>query len=145
MRAVVQRVREARVEVDGHVVGSCSVGLLALVAAHRDDTEENARRLADRLRGLRVFNDAQGKMNLGLADVSGSLLVVSNFTVYGDADKSRRPSFVAAAPYEQGEALYHVLLAALRELNVPFQSGVFGADMQVHLINDGPVTLILEA
>ncbi len=144
MRAIVQRVSSAQVQVHGEVVGSCGVGLLVLVAAHRDDTEANALKLADRLRGLRIFNDEAGKMNLSLPDVGGEMLVISNFTVYGETAKNRRPSFMESAPYEQGELLYEALLTALRNSGIGVQAGVFGADMQVSLVNNGPVTVIVE-
>lgn len=144
MKAVVQRVSSASVSVDGSVVGSIGVGLLVLAAAHRDDTEAEAGKLADRVAGLRIFNDEAGKMNLALRDVGGSVLAVSNFTVYGETAKNRRPSFVEAAPYERGRELFDAFTAALRELGFTVEEGVFGADMKVSLLNDGPVTVILE-
>ncbi len=149
MRIVVQRVRRAEVRVEGRQVGSCGHGLLLLVGAGRSDTIELARKQAEKVAGLRLFNDASGKMNLGLADLPPSefptLLAVSNFTVCGDASKSRRPSFVAAAPYDEGQALFEAFVERLRELGHSVETGVFGADMQVELINDGPVTLVVEA
>lgn len=144
MRAVVQRVSSAEVQVDGHVVGRCGVGLLVLVAAHREDQELNASKLANRLAGLRIFNDDAGKMNLALADVAGSMLVISNFTVYGETAKNRRPSFVDSAPFDQAKRLYDSLLEALRAQGLTVETGVFGADMKVSLVNDGPVTVIVE-
>lgn len=152
MRAVVQRVTWARVLIDGAVVGSCGRGFLVLAAAGRDDTVENAKKMADRVWGMRVFPDAEGKMNLNLRDFEaltpqggeGNILAVSNFTVYGDASQ-RRPSFGAAAPYEAGEVLFEAFVAELRSLGARVQTGVFGADMQVELLNDGPVTLVAEA
>lgn len=145
MRAIVQRVLEARVEVDGQIVGSCGTGFLLLVAAHREDTQVEAKKLAEKIAHLRVFSDADDKMNLALGDVEGSsVLAVSNFTVYGDASKQRRPSFVAAAPYDRGEILFNQFVEALRALDIPVQTGIFGADMKVSLVNDGPVTLIVE-
>lgn len=144
MRAVVQRVSEASVNVDGATVGRCGVGLLVLVAAHRDDTEANADKLADRVAGLRIFSDAEGKMNLSLADVEGSVLAISNFTLYGDATKNRRPSFIESAPYADGERLYEAFVAALARRGVPVETGVFGAHMDVSLVNDGPVTIVLD-
>ncbi len=149
MRAVVQRVAWARVKVDGQVVGSCGKGLLALVGAHRDDTPEKARKLADKVSGMRIFSDAEGKMNLALKDLPDSeepqILAISNFTVYGDALKSRRPSFISAAPYEEGEALFNDFLAELGRLGFRAETGVFGAHMDVELLNDGPVTLTVDA
>ena len=144
MKAVVQRVSSASVSVDGSVVGSIGVGLLVLAAAHRDDTEAEASKMADRVAGLRIFNDEAGKMNLSLRDVGGSVLAVSNFTVYGDTAKNRRPSFVEAAPYDRGRELFDAFTSSLRGLGFTVEEGVFGADMKVSLLNDGPVTVILE-
>jgi len=148
MRAVVQRVLRASVSVDGKVIGSCGRGYVLLVAAHKDDTEANAKKLAEKISTLRVFNDADGKMNIALADLPAQeepqVLAVSNFTVYGDAAGQRRPSFVQAAPYAEGERLFHAFVKHLRGLGVRTETGEFGADMQVELVNDGPVTLILE-
>lgn len=144
MKAVVQRVTSASVEVDGKVVGSCGVGLLILVAAHRDDTDANAAKMADKIQGLRIFNDDAGKMNLALADVDGSVLAVSNFTVYGETSKNRRPSFIGSAPYEEGRVLFDKMVDELRARDVKVETGIFGADMKVSLVNDGPVTVIVE-
>lgn len=150
MRAVVQRVKRASVTVDGAVTGSCEKGLLVLVAAHKADREADARKMADKILGLRIFEDAEGKMNLSLrqlheAGEAVGILAVSNFTVYGDTDKSRRPSFVDSAPYATGEVLFNEMLAALRVEPIPVGTGVFGAEMAVELLNDGPVTVILDA
>lgn len=145
MRAIVQRVSSASVTVDGRVVGSCGVGFVVLVAALRTDTVANAEKMADRVRGLRIFNDEAGKMNLALADVGGSVLAISNFTVAGDASKNRRPSFIDAAPYEEGRHLFDGFVDALRRMGVTVATGEFGAHMDVELVNDGPVTVILEA
>lgn len=144
MKAVVQRVSSASVEVDGRTVGACGVGLLLLVAAHRDDTEVNAAKMADKVQGLRIFNDETGKMNLALGDVGGTVLAVSNFTVYGETSKNRRPSFIGSAPYEEGGKLFNVMIDELRKRGVTVETGIFGADMKVSLVNDGPVTVILE-
>lgn len=149
MRAVVQRVQHAQVMVDGRVVGACGQGLCLLVAAHRDDTEADAEKLANRTANLRTFSDADGKMNLSILDLAASgavvgVLAVSNFTVYGDAAKQRRPSFVQAAPFEEGHKLFEFFVARLRATGIPVETGVFGAHMEVTLVNDGPVTLILE-
>ena len=147
MRAVVQRVAWAQVEVDGQVVGQCGPGFLVLAAAHREDTEQNAKRLADRLAKLRILPDAEGKMNLSLLDVPSEqpqLLLVSNFTVYGETAKNRRPSFIESAPYAEGERLFGQLVEEVRALGLVCETGVFGADMKVSLLNDGPVTLIVE-
>jgi len=144
---VVQRVSRASVTVDGKVVGRCGRGLLVLVAAHRNDSEANATKMADRIAKLRIFNDPDGKMNLALGDLEppGSVLAVSNFTVYGETAKNRRPSFIESAPYERGSELYEQFLSSLRALGVDLASGVFGAMMDVELVNDGPVTVILNA
>lgn len=132
--------------IDGAVVGKIARGLLVLVAAHRDDTAEQVGKMADRIAKLRIFSDAEGKINVALGDLDpvGELLVISNFTVYGETAKNRRPSFIASAPYEQGKLLFDLLLAKLRESGLSVETGQFGADMQVTLVNDGPVTVILD-
>jgi D-tyrosyl-tRNA(Tyr) deacylase len=145
MRAVLQRVRRARVRVADEVVGAIDQGLLVLLGVAPEDTAEAARRLADKVVGLRIFADAEGKMNLGVADVAGSVLVVSQFTLYGDCRKGRRPSFVGAAGPEIAVPLYEAFVAAVRAHGVPTQTGRFGALMQVELVNDGPVTLIVDS
>ena len=145
MRAVVQRVSQARVDVDGDTVGAIEGGLLVLLGVQPADTERDADYLAAKIVGLRIFNDPQGKMNLDLQQVQGGVLVVSQFTLYGDARKGRRPSFVQAAPPEQAERLYEYFLEATARHAVPVAHGVFGAHMQVHLVNDGPVTLLLDS
>lgn len=148
MKAVVQRVQWATVAVDGEVVGRCGRGFLVYVGASGTDTEADAAKLADRVVGMRVFNDEQGKMNLALADLPPSedaqVLAISNFTLYGDAFRSRRPSFSKAAPYELGERLCAAFVEALRELGVHTETGVFGAEMHIEAHFDGPVTLVLE-
>jgi len=144
MRAVIQRVSSASVEVDGKVVGSIERGFLALIGVGRDDTEEDAASIASKIAGLRIFNDEAGKMNLSVADVGGGVLVVSQFTLYGDCRKGRRPSFIGAAPPEVAMPLYEVFINSLRSLGLPTATGRFGAMMQVELINEGPVTLILD-
>jgi D-tyrosyl-tRNA(Tyr) deacylase len=145
MRAVLQRVRRARVVVGEEVTGAIGPGLLVLLGVAADDTEEGARWLADKVVGLRVFNDADGKMNLSVADVGGAALVVSQFTLYGDCRKGRRPSFVEAAPPELAVPLYEAFVAAVRAQGIPTATGRFGAMMQVELVNDGPVTLIVDS
>jgi D-aminoacyl-tRNA deacylase len=144
MRAVVQRVRSARVLVDGRVAGEIGAGLVVLLGVTHTDTAEDVSLLANRIAGLRVFEDADRRMNLSLADVAGAVLVVSQFTLYGDCRKGRRPSFDAAARPEQAQALYEAFIAEISRLGVPVASGVFQAHMQVELVNDGPVTLILD-
>ncbi len=141
MIAVLQRVREARVEVGGAVVGAIDQGLLMLVCAEPQDTEATAERLVAKVLKLRVFSDAAGKMNLSLQDVGGGLLVVSQFTLAADASGGNRPSFSGAAPAEQGRRLYEHTLAVARRQHPQVANGEFGADMQVHLVNDGPVTI----
>lgn len=144
MRAVVQRVSEASVAIDGRVVGAIGRGLLVLVGVTHSDGEAEAAALAHKIAGLRIFEDAAGKFNLALADVGGAVLVVSQFTLYGDARKGRRPSFTDAARPEQAEPLCQQLVDLLRSAGLVVQTGRFGAIMAVHLINDGPVTLWLD-
>lgn len=144
MRAVIQRVSEASVGVDGAVVGQIGRGFLVLLGITHGDGEAEAAWLAKKIAGLRLFEDSEGKMNLGLADVGGAVLVVSQFTLYGDAAKGRRPSFTQAARPEQAQPLYELFCAALAAEGIPVAQGVFRAYMQVALVNDGPVTLIVE-
>ena len=144
MRAVLTRVKSASVTIDGAVVGKIGQGFLILLGVGPEDTEKECRYLAEKALGLRVFEDEKGKMNLGLSDVGGQVLVVSQFTLYGNCRKGRRPSFTDAANPELGNALYEKFLDACEELGYPPQHGIFGADMQVESINDGPVTLILD-
>lgn len=147
MRAIIQRVSAATVQVDGREVGRCGRGLMLLVGVHTTDTEREAKKLAEKIAKLRIFNDHEGKMNLSLQDFKDEpydVLAVSNFTVYGDAKKSNRPSFTNSAPYAQGEQLFNTFVAELRQVGIPTQTGTFGADMQVSLVNDGPVTVILD-
>ncbi len=145
MRAVLQRVSRARVVIDGETVGEIGRGLLVLLGVTHTDTPEQARWLAEKVVGLRVFNDAEGKMNLGVADVGGGVLVVSQFTLYGDCQKGRRPSFIDAARPETAIPLYEQFVNAVKALGVPTATGRFGAMMQVELVNDGPVTLIVDS
>lgn len=144
MRAVIQRVLRASVEVDGQVVGQCGQGYLLLVAAGKQDTPATAKKMASKVHTLRIFEDGEGKMNLALPDIGGEVLAVSNFTVYGDASQQRRPSFMAAAPFEEGRVLFDLFVQELRALGPKVETGIFGADMKVELVNDGPVTLVLE-
>jgi D-aminoacyl-tRNA deacylase len=145
MRAVVQRVSRAEVRVDGKVTGRIGRGLAVLLGVSRDDTERDGDYLLDRIVGLRIFPDAEGKMNLGLEQVGGELLVVSQFTLYGDTRRGRRPSFVEAAPPERAVALYDRFVAAARARGLTVGTGVFQAMMEVELVNDGPVTLVVES
>jgi len=144
LRVVVQRVDEASVSVKGETTGRIAVGLVLLVAFREDDDTDTLRWMARKCIDLRVFRDEQGKMNRSLRDVDGALLVVSQFTLYGDVRKGRRPSFVGSAPGEVAERLYEEFLEICRDEGVPIESGVFGADMDVHLLNQGPVTLIVD-
>ena len=144
MRAVVQRVSEASVALDGQVVGAIERGLLVLLGVTHSDSEAEAAALARKIAGLRIFEDAAGKFNLALNDVDGAVLVVSQFTLYGDARKGRRPNFTDAARPEQAESLIQRFVELLRGEGLPVQTGVFGAIMAVHLVNDGPVTLWLD-
>lgn len=145
MRAILQRVSSARVEVDGRVTGSIGEGLLVLLGVSRDDTEAEADYLLDRIVGLRIFLDGAGKMNVSLQDTGGSLLVVSQFTLYGDTRKGRRPGFDRAAPPEQAKRLYEYFVQRARALGVKTETGVFQAMMSVHLVNEGPVTFLVES
>ncbi|MEX0664054.1 MAG: D-aminoacyl-tRNA deacylase [Acidimicrobiia bacterium] len=144
MRALVQRVTEARVRIDAEVVGEIGQGLCVLVGVTHGDGNGEANRLADKVWTLRVFDDPDGVMNLGLADVGGEVLVVSQFTLYGDTRKGRRPSWTEAARPEEAEPLCDAFVTALRGLGATVATGVFGAHMLVELVNDGPVTLMLE-
>jgi D-tyrosyl-tRNA(Tyr) deacylase len=145
MRAVVQRVSEARVRVDGQVVGEIARGLLVLLGVSGQDTAADVTYIASKIRGLRIFPDEQGKMNRSVEDISGAVLLVSQFTLYGDARGGRRPSFIQAAPPDTAKALYEDAVRELRGAGLPVETGVFQADMQVELINDGPITLLLDS
>lgn len=144
MKIVLQRVRRARVEVAGRVCGEIGRGFLLLVGVGRDDLPADAAWLANKIAGLRIFPDAEGKMNLSLADVGGACLAVSQFTLFGDCRKGFRPGFTAAAPAEKGRAEFDRFVCGLRDQNINVETGIFQADMLVTLENDGPVTLILE-
>ncbi len=144
MRAILTRVSSASVAIDGETVGKIGRGFLILLGVGPEDTQAECRLLAEKALGLRIFEDENGKMNLGLEAVGGEVLVVSQFTLYGNCRKGRRPSFTEAAGPELGNALYEQFLAVCAELGYPPQHGRFGADMQVESVNDGPVTLILD-
>ncbi|MCD8351239.1 MAG: D-tyrosyl-tRNA(Tyr) deacylase [Planctomycetaceae bacterium] len=144
MRAVVQRVNEASVTVEGRVVGRVGVGFLVLLGVTVGDTEAHARLLAAKVAKLRVFKDDAGKMNRSLQDIKGSALVVSQFTLYADTAKGNRPSFIAAAPPEMADELYRLFCREMEAQGIPVEKGVFGADMKVALVNDGPVTICLD-
>ncbi|MFN7148925.1 MAG: D-aminoacyl-tRNA deacylase [Microthrixaceae bacterium] len=144
MRALVQRVTRAQVRVDDAIVGAIDEGLCVLVGVTHDDTEDHADRLAEKLWHLRIFDDADGNMGVSVADRSRQLLVISQFTLYGDTRKGRRPSWIDAARPEHAEPLVERVVTALRSLGATVAAGRFGADMAVELVNDGPVTLMLE-
>jgi len=145
MKAVIQRVSEACVTVDGKRVGEIGIGTVVLLAVENGDSEEDADWLAKKIVELRMFSDAADKMNLSLEDVGGSILAISQFTLAGSCTKGRRPSFVAAAPPGEGKRLYEYFVAKTAETGIPVASGIFQADMKVSLVNDGPVTFILES
>jgi D-tyrosyl-tRNA(Tyr) deacylase len=144
MRIVLQRVLQASVRVDGVTAGSINKGMLLLLGVHRDDTEAKADYLAAKCADLRIFSDTLDKMNLSLREVNGEALVVSQFTLFGDCTKGRRPSFIEAAPPDKGRALYEYFVDRLKKQVAKVATGTFGAMMEVELVNDGPVTLILE-
>ncbi len=144
MRVLLQRVAKASVTIDGRVTGAVDRGFCLLVGFTHADTVAEVTWMAEKVVGLRLFADEQGKMNLGLAEVGGSILVISQFTLYGDASKGRRPSFIDAARPEQAIPLYDRFCAELKGRGVPVHTGVFGAEMEVEIHNDGPVTLMLE-
>ncbi|MEE9190056.1 MAG: D-aminoacyl-tRNA deacylase [Candidatus Neomarinimicrobiota bacterium] len=145
MIAVLQRVTEAHISIDNEIVDKIESGLLILLGVVDNDTEEDGQFLSEKIAGFRIFSDERGKMNLSIKDVRGSVLVVSQFTLCGDWRKGRRPSFIHAAPPAKGEALYKDFLQRLRDKGIPVGSGHFGAMMKVHLINDGPVTFVLDS
>jgi len=145
MRAVVQRVSRARVTVNGEITGQIGLGLLVLLGVGRDDTEADATYLAEKICGLRVFEDAQGKMNRSVQDAGGSVLAVSQFTLYGDVRRGKRPSFDAAAPPERARQLYEFFVAQIRAPGLRCETGRFQEMMQVELVNEGPVTILLDS
>ncbi len=144
MRLVIQRVKNAKVDVDGKTVGKINKGFLVLLGVTHDDTEKNADYLVKKLCNLRVFEDENGKMNIGLKDIGGELLIVSQFTLYADCSEGNRPSFTNAAKPEMANKLYEYFCERCKEKNIKVEKGIFGADMKVSLLNDGPVTIILE-
>ncbi len=145
MIAVIQRVSESKVVIDGKTVGEIGDGLLILLGVFDSDTEADGQFLANKIAGLRIFNDEHDKMNLSIQDVGGSALVVSQFTLCGDLRKGRRPSYIQAAVPDDGKRLYANFMTQLRAHGLPVESGVFGAMMDVHLVNDGPVTFVLDS
>ncbi|MBD1222902.1 D-tyrosyl-tRNA(Tyr) deacylase [Virgibacillus halodenitrificans] len=145
MKAVIQRTKEANVQVNNEVVGSINYGYVVLLGVTHEDTEEDAKYLVNKIINLRVFEDQDGKMNLSLKDVEGSLLSISQFTLYGDTKKGRRPNFMQAAKPEVAKSLYEVFNQLIKDQDIPLETGIFGEMMDVQLINDGPVTLIIDS
>ena len=145
MRCVVQRVSQASVAVDGEVIGEIDQGLMVLIGVHQDDTAQDVRYMAEKIPHLRIFEDDQGKMNRSVLDIGGGLLAVSQFTLYGDARKGRRPDFITAAKPEHANALYEQLVDAWQQTGLTVATGRFRAEMAVELINDGPVTILLDS
>ncbi len=145
MRAVIQRVSRAQVAVDGEVTGEIGCGLLVLLGVAQADTETDAGYLAEKIAGLRIFEDENGKMNLSVADIRGAVLVVSQFTLYGDVRRGKRPSFDGAAAPQQARALYEYFLERVRAAGLPCETGRFQENMQVEMVNDGPVTILLDS
>lgn len=145
MRAVVQRVKRAEVTVDDAVIGSIGHGIMLLLGVEEDDGEKDLDYMCDKVPNLRIFEDENGKMNKSLTDVGGRLLVVSQFTLLGDARKGRRPSFIQAAAPDKAIPMYEKFISSMKSLNIDTQTGEFGADMQVALVNDGPVTILLDS
>ena len=145
MRAVIQRVSRAQVEVDGSVTGAIATGLVVLLGIHRDDSEKDLAWMVDKIQHLRIFDDEQGLMNRSLLDINGALLIVSQFTLHGDCRKGRRPSWTSAAPPDRARQLYDSFIEVCQQRGIPTQSGVFQAMMQVTLTNSGPVTILLDS
>ena len=145
MRAVVQRVSSASVEVEGTPSGEIESGLLALIGVARDDTEADAQAVASKIAGLRIFNDETGAMNRSLSEVGGAVLAVSQFTLYGDARKGRRPSFIEAAAGPEAQPLFDRVVDLMRREGLRVETGIFGATMRVSLVNEGPVTILLDS
>lgn len=145
MRIVAQRVKQARVEVGAEVTGAIGQGLVILLGVEKGDTEADADYMVEKTIGLRVFPDQAGKMNLSVVDAGGALLVISQFTLYGDCRKGKRPSFDRAAGPDEASRLYHYFVARTRAAGLPVQTGIFQAHMDVHLVNDGPVTLVYDS
>lgn len=145
MRAVVQRVSKASVTVDNKVIGDIQCGLLVLVGIKADDTEKDMDYIINKIQGLRIFEDQDGKMNISVKDIGGKILIVPNFTLYGDARKGARPSFMASGSIEEAENKYGMFVKKLKVLEIPVELGEFQADMQVELVNDGPVTILLDS
>jgi D-tyrosyl-tRNA(Tyr) deacylase len=145
MRAVIQRVSEAKVTVEGHITGQIGAGMLVFLGVEMEDTETDLEFMLKKIVALRIFSDADGKMNLALPDVGGQMLVVSQFTLLADTKKGNRPSFVKAAPPEQAQQMYEQFVSLVRQRQIHVETGIFAADMKVGLVNDGPVTILLDS
>lgn len=145
MRAVVQRVTQSHVEIEGKIVGKIDAGMMVLLGVQQGDEADDLRFMIDKLTNLRIFSDEQGKMNRSLIDTGGAMLLISQFTLLGDCSRGRRPSFVQAELPDRARSLYEELAEKLRDLGIRVETGVFAADMQVHLVNDGPVTILLDS
>ena len=145
MRAVIQRVTQASVSVDGNIVGRTGLGMVVLLGVEKDDSEKEVSYVAEKISGLRIFEDSSGRMNLSIEDTGGEILVISQFTLYGDTRKGRRPSYTRAAGGDFAKRFYELFIAKLRERGIPVKTGVFGAHMDVHMVNCGPVTLLVDS
>jgi len=145
MRAVIQRVFNASVKVENKIIGKIEKGIVVFLGVHTDDTEQDCNYIADKILNLRIFNDAEDKMNLSVSDIKGEVLVISQFTLYGDARKGRRPSFNEAAPPEKGNNYYQKVVEIIKKSNLKTETGEFGALMEIEYINDGPVTIIMDS
>ena len=145
MRAVVQRVQSAHVAIDGKVVGAIERGLMVLVGIKADDTEKDMTYIVNKISGLRIFSDQDDKMNLSVRDIGGKILIVPNFTLYGNVTKGMRPSFIASGSVDEAKLKYEAFLTILEKSQIPYACGVFQADMQVELVNDGPVTILMDS
>ncbi|TJX65660.1 D-tyrosyl-tRNA(Tyr) deacylase [Soehngenia saccharolytica] len=145
MRAVVQKVKDARVIVDNMTVGKIDYGLLVYIAITHSDTEKDLDYMIDKIKGLRIFEDEAGKMNLSVEDIAGEILVVSQFTLYGDVRKGKRPSFIQSAPFELGKEIYDKFIKKLKQSGINVQTGIYGADMVVEYKNEGPVTILIDS
>ncbi|GIW47311.1 MAG: D-aminoacyl-tRNA deacylase [Deltaproteobacteria bacterium] len=145
MRAVIQRVKEARVEVNGDVVGRIGKGVVVFIGIGKDDTEADIKYMVDKVTGLRIFENETGKMNLSVKEIGGEILVISQFTLYGDCRRGRRPSFDKAAPFDRAEALYNLFIQEIRRSGLKAEAGIFRTVMDVFIVNSGPVTLLLDS
>ena len=145
MRAVIQRVDKASVSVDGNVVGSVGAGMVVFVGVEKDDSQKDIAYVAEKIAGLRIFEDSSGKMNLSIKDTGGEVLAISQFTLYGDCRKGRRPSYTRAAGGDFARRCYESFIAEIAERGIPIRTGVFGATMNVHIVNNGPVTLLVDS